>query len=105
MSQEFERTRRMAIPSWEETKGTLEIRTHNNSTQHSLLINNQDFLRDSYKQVYDAFVSGKKVAKSNDGGPLAYHLRIIREKVTGKPEKRSRGFAKGIRRQKALSAK
>lgn len=108
-----ERVRIRAIPSWENTLGTLELRTHNTSRLHSLLINNTAYLKDYYEDVYFAVISGEKPPKPDvkdliDGPTnriFSTHFRIIRETVTGTIERPSRGWAKHVAREKAAARK
>lgn len=106
---EPERIRRLAISSWEETKGMLELRTHNNERNHSLFLNSQDFLREYYNEVYQNFLEGKKIVKPDNtdlkNRIFSPHFRIIRETVTRKIEKHSVGWKKHIRREKFLASK
>lgn len=101
--------RRLFIPSWEETKGMLELRTHNNERLHGLFLNNQDVLREYYDNIYSQVLERRKLKKivNNDikNKIFSSHFRIIRETVTQTIEKPSKGWAKHIRREKALSGK
>ena len=99
--------RRRALPSWETVDGMLELRTHNNRVHHSLYERYREELKGYYDSVYDS-ASGIETQESGPVLPragLAYHFRIIRETVSGQPEKVSKGWAKRVRNEKATSRK
>lgn len=52
----------VTIPSWEETRGMLELLTHNNSEENEFVKNHQKDLRQAYDGWYD-LATGKGRAK------------------------------------------
>lgn len=94
---------RRAIPSWNDVSGMLILRTQNN-WRHSFFLNKYaEELRDYYDYIYK-LATNKPIEDPTPILPdpnVAYHFRIVRETVFGKPEKFSAGYKKGVRRRKA----
>ena len=103
-AEQDERIKRMSTPSWEDTQGALEIRTHNKPRLHSLFENNRGLLKGYYDYAYSAHVKGRKINKPSVEDPhykiFSHHFRIIRETVSGNIEKRTRRskISKGMRK-------
>lgn len=101
------RIRQLNTPSWETVRGMLDIRTRHKPRLQSLLTQNIDELRIYYNTVYLATIEGEKPPRPdlNNGHNKTFsaHYRIVRETVTGNIERKSAGYRKYIRRQKAAS--
>ena len=107
--EQLRRMRKLNTPSWDSVEKMIEIRTQHKPRLQELTSRNIDELRIYYQDVYLATVNGIEPPTPDlmDGHNkvFALHTRIIRETVTGKIEKFSRGYKRHIRNEKAASKK
>lgn len=95
--------KKRALPTREEVFETLKLRTHNNSLNSVLL----DMHRSEMMSYIDYNLTLAAGEKPENSAPhwsdprLSYHYRIVRERVSGMPEKLSKGYKKNLRRKKA----